>query len=487
MPDDQKTPPRIPVNPHTEASFPPSTRPAQPESAQQDYPESASVDESPKSAKSKSIKPKTYKEITDPGERWNALVHALLLNRRNLLSIPGVTAVDIGYKLKDGEFKDELALRVHVERKLPDSTKDTTFKDRPYDFIPKEGDNRKPYFPWKGYEDVPTDVIEGNYRPMQPAEPSRPGMVLEKPKDPENVDRRRRLDPLVGGISIGSPHAPSGTLGALVWDNTDGSVCILSNWHVLSGDLRTETGTACFQPGRLDQGRSSDEVARLKRWSFDRQTDAAIAELTGSRRYCAGEILSLFQQITGSTPPHLGMLVQKYGRSTGFTWGFVDGLYFSAAIKYSNGIVQVFEDQIHIAPVPPEDPTEPVSRISEPGDSGAVWLTKTEKEGYQAVGLHFAGDLPHSSFGEYALANPMSVVEKRLNFSFRPRFLEIRDEDVIMAPHPSPFELHVNGNGKGKGNGNGAHPNGVILGGTLRGSGGHGDPIEVQPTGGTRP
>jgi endonuclease G len=270
----------------------------------------------------------------------------------------------------------------------------------------------------------------------------------------------------VGGISIGSPKAPAGTLGALVWDNTDGSICILSNWHVLSGDPGAEAGIPCFQPGRLDQGRSNDVVAHLKRWSFDRQTDAAIAELNDSRRYCAGEILSLYQQISGDAPPNLGIVVQKFGRSTGFTWGFVDGLYFSSTIEYNNGIVRTFEDQVHIAPVKASD-----APISDSGDSGAVWVTSTEKEGYKAVGLHFAGDLPHSSFGEYALANPMSIVMKNLDFSFRPGFLEIRDEDVLPPP-PLPVQ---------EPDGFGVHPSGFAR--RLNGSSGQPDPIQPGSSG----
>src|SRR5215208_2766421 len=65
---------------------------------------------------------------TDPREKeWANLVATLLLHRRRLLRLPGVTAVDVGYKIKESQnnrFLDELALRVHVERKLhPDELK----------------------------------------------------------------------------------------------------------------------------------------------------------------------------------------------------------------------------------------------------------------------------------------------------------------------------------------------------------------------------
>lgn len=469
MADDQKNPPDLPVGvcPHKEAQFPPLPKPTpvSPTTPKVESLEATTTNQSAEPAKAQ-----VYSEIEDPLIKWQVLVDAFQLNRRSLLSAPGVTAVDIGYKIVDGAFTDELAIRIHVKRKLPNSAKLTYFKDRPFEFFPTADDkkDKKAYFQLRGGYDVPIDVIEGNYGPVQLAELPRPGMVQEIPKDPGAVNARRRLDPLVGGISIGSPETPAGTLGALVWDKTDGSVCILSNWHVLSGDPSAEAGVPCFQPGRLDQGRSSDVVAHLKRWSFDHQTDAAIAELNGSRRYCAGEILSLVQQITGDTPPYLGMVVKKYGRSTGPTWGFVDGLYFSSTIEYNDGIVQVFENQIHIAP------TNKGDQISDAGDSGSVWVTRTESDGYKAVGLHFAGDLPKSAFGEYALANPMSVVMQNLSFSFRPGFLEIRDEDVV-SPPPMTIETQQRGDRR--------TPSARHLARRLSGASGEPDPIVIKPTG----
>lgn len=414
-----------------------------------------------------SVAPEQNQEPVD--EEFESLVQTLRQHRRRLLRLPGAVAVDVGYKIKKGVFLDELAIRVHVERKLPEKY----FREHLGELLSRSD----------GFgEDLPAaacfdpekklgnfDVIEAKYRPSALAMPPRRAAVLQTPLGDDEIDRRRRLDPLVGGISIGSPDSTVGTLGAIVWDTTDGSVCILSNWHVLAGHPHAGPGNPCFQPGPFDRGRTVDVVARLKRWSFDRQTDAAIAELTGSRHYCAGEILEMPQQIAGETDPYLGMRVCKSGRSTGKTPGFVDGLYFSTAIEYSNRIMQTFEDQIHIAPVNPDD------RISEPGDSGAVWVTEANGEGYLAVGLHFAGDLLRSAFGEYAIANPMTIVKRNLGFSFRPRFLEIHDEDVLTLPMTSGLEI-------GNGNGNGvSHPIGLIAG-RLSGTGGHeGDPIEIPP------
>ncbi len=386
-----------------------------------------------------------------PEPTWEDLVGTLRKYRRQLLRIPGVTAVDVGYRYDEqtGKFADNLTMRVHVERKQPIEY----FKDREHELIcksektPKTASTNKikdKEYISPGGKPVKPDVIEAKYCPAAMQQRA----ILERPRTPTEFDRRRRLDPLVGGISIGSPDVPVGTLGALVWDKIDGAICILSNWHVLAGNLHAEAGSPCFQPGRFDQGRSSDVVARLKRWSFDNQTDAAIAELTGSRRYCAGEIIKLNQQITGTKDPHLGMVVQKSGRTTDVTWGFIDGLFFSTTVQYSNGVVRVFEDQIHIAPLPPEDDSMPISPISDSGDSGAVWVTSSNGDGYQAIGLHFAGDLPRSAFGEYALANPIKIIEERLKFSFRPRFLEIRDDEVAyVSTLPATQSLSPRGNG----------------------------------------
>lgn len=416
---------------------------------------------------------------------WEELVGALRLHRRQLLRMPGVIAVDVGYKIKEEGFTNTLALRVHVERKLPDKY----FVDHPNEYLARseEADRAKKASKGKALRDsdldpkpkvfrgpsgkpITIDIIHADYQPAALPVLPQPSMVLETPLGSiVDQNRRRRIDPLIGGLSVGNPHTPVGTLGALVWDKTDGSVCILSNWHVLAGHMHAAPGTPCFQPGPFDRGRSCDIVARLKRWSFDCQTDAAIAELTGSRHYCAGEIVGLSRQISGETPPYLGMIVLKSGRSTGKTWGFVDGLYFSSAIRYSNGVVQVFEDQIHIAPLNPNQ------RISEPGDSGSVWVTDANGDGYLAVGLHFAGDLLRSAFGEFAIANPMTVVARNLDISFRPVFLEIRDEAVNSLPLTFGTEL-----------GNGGRPIG-IQGGGLTDGGPQGDPVISDGGGTTRP
>src|SRR5690348_1718547 len=47
---------------------------------------------------------------SDERQRWQDLVETLRVRRRELLRIPGVTAVDVGYRVRDHKFKDELVL-----------------------------------------------------------------------------------------------------------------------------------------------------------------------------------------------------------------------------------------------------------------------------------------------------------------------------------------------------------------------------------------
>jgi endonuclease G len=314
--------------------------------------------------------------------------------RRDWLKRPGVTAVDVGYKMKDKKLTDELAIRVHVRRKLPPETLSQyellSAKDRPETL--------------GGFS---IDVIEAEYGPAV----SSPAVT-----QPEAVDRRDRVDPLIGGVSVGNPRITAGTLGAVVWDRSDAEVCILSNWHVLCGSAACALGEAIYQPGVYDGGTAADKVAELKRWRLDRDADAALARLIGSRGY-SRDILQLNPVVGIEESPTLGMNVIKSGRTTGVTEGIIDGIGLSLTIDYGGGTVQTFHDQLHIVPGPPWPGVD--VEISMGGDSGSVWVNKDTGK---AVGLHFAGETDPSPTAEHAVANRMVQVAENLNISFVPLF-----------------------------------------------------------------
>ena len=304
---------------------------------------------------------------------------------------PNVTAVDVGYKIRENEITDELAIRVHVERKkqieeLKDYEKFSTTGE----------DDRQGSFS--------VDVIEGNYGPS-----------VMVGIEAAAVNRKSRVSPLIGGISVGHPKVSAGTLGAIVWDKTDCQVAILSNWHVLCGSTTCQVGDSIYQPGVFDGGTAADEVAKLKRFQLNNHMDAAIAGLTGRRPYVR-DILE-FNPIAGVESPRLGMKVVKSGRTTGLTEGIIDGVNMSLSLNYGGGTVQAFTDQIHIVPRPPWPNID--YEVSKGGDSGSVWINESNNK---AVGLHFAGETTASPADEHAIANRMEKVVEEMNISFLPIF-----------------------------------------------------------------
>lgn len=77
-----------------------------------------------------------------------AMTKALDEVRESWRKRPGVTGLDVGFKMKDGKPTDSLAIRVHVRRKLP-------AEELPvHDLFPKH----------LGPFDV--DVIEAEYGPQ---------------------------------------------------------------------------------------------------------------------------------------------------------------------------------------------------------------------------------------------------------------------------------------------------------------------------------
>ncbi|MPZ72800.1 MAG: hypothetical protein GEU74_06135 [Nitriliruptorales bacterium] len=395
---------------------------------------------------------------------------------------PEVAAVDVGYRIRAGQLTGDLAIRVHLEHKLP-----------------KEAVPAHELFPQE-LGGVPVDVIEAKYEPS--TSPPRD----EVPE--ESVSRRSRVTPLMGGISIGNPRVTAGTLGAVVWSVADGTPHILSNWHVLAGSASASSGTAggsvgqphyqavtglephyqavtglephyqaaagvephyqaaagvephyqsasrgqphyqaaaigepIYQPGRFDGGTSGDIVARLSDVRLDRYMDAALARLEGTRPYSpvmlgVGAVAGIHED------PHLGMVVRKSGRSSQVTTGVIDGVSLSTKIEFDHA-VHWFDDQLHIVPPPPWSPDGPHGEVSDGGDSGSVWV---EEGTNLAVGLHFAGERDPAPASEHAIANPMWRVAKELGFSFTPHLREAprrNGQDVSAAQprsHRSPHD-----------------------------------------------
>ena len=270
------------------------------------------------------------------------------------LQAPGIEGLGVGEKLSAGQPAGELALRVYVERKLPERRLDHPVP--PEVTVPEVGA-------------LVTDVIElGHVQPDSFRERARPAMP---------------------GSGLGHVHATVGTFGCLVTRPGDGGLYILSNAHVLADAGFARQGDDIVQPGPLDGGdRDDDVLATLADFvpfhfadsGFDNQVDAAIARVR-RRDWVVSEIREL-----GVAPAGIGrvirrgMNVRKVGRTTGHTTGIVQDVHFRTALRYQRGdgtrtARAGFTDQVLC------------TRYSDGGDSGAIVLNSSNR----AIGLHFAG------------------------------------------------------------------------------------------------
>jgi hypothetical protein len=199
----------------------------------------------------------------------------------------------------------------------------------------------------------------------------------------------RRVRPAEGGYSVGHYRITAGTLGTCCYDlnpfpGMPQKFYILSNNHVLANSNFANIGDPILQPGRVDGGvYPQDMIARLSRyvpikfWTSTSKpinyVDAAIAEgkLQDLDReiYWCGYIKDLY------TAPQVGDILQKCGRTTGFTTGKVTTINATVDVNYGAGRVARFARQIV------------TTAMSAGGDSGSVVLHRNE----DAVGLLFAG------------------------------------------------------------------------------------------------
>lgn len=341
---------------------------------------------------------------------WEQLESKLRELRKIWLRVPGVTGLDLGYKIIHGvvvrkkpkdwpEDKEwfDVVLRLHVKEKAVEG-KDANGRELPswQKFLP-DG-----------------DVIEASYQAQQHD-------IGTMPTREANL--MGRFDPIVGGASVGNQFRRcTGTLGLVVWDLTDGRPCILSNWHVLADGAGIVPGAPIYQPGAFDGTTQRDRVALLKRGLMNQNMDAALAELTGERPYAAGAIWNQ-RPVVDCLPMAdlvLGCRLVKSGRTTGETRGFTDGILGAYVVDYG-GAPRLLLDQIHIAPE-----ANQVGPISLPGDSGSVWLHTDNGITTRAAALHFAGDA--SGAGLWALATPIETVAEGLKFSVTPECLMCQED-----------------------------------------------------------
>jgi endonuclease G len=300
--------------------------------------------------------------------------------RRDYIKRGDVTGVDIGYKYVEGRRTDDIVVRIHVKEKKSETALEVE------EIFPKE------------INGIPVDVIQGVY-----------GLQVAMKPSPL---RKTRRDPIQPGLSISHPTVTAGTLGAIVYDNTTGRRCILSNWHVLVGSSSASPGDPIIQPGSKDGGLLADRVGQLERSILGLDGDAAIAflDVTPNRSVESAQFeTGVVLQSTRNA--QVGEVLEKSGRTTGVTRGKVTGVG-SYNAWYPVGKIEI--DSFIISSVIDGNPDN--EEISSGGDSGSIWYNPETKE---AVGLHFAGETD-SSPTEKAIACHLPKVLAALNISLTP-------------------------------------------------------------------
>ena len=312
-----------------------------------------------------------------------------------LLKIPGVTAVDIAFKVTDGKTTDQMAIVVHVREKKPKKSL-------------KAGETVPAVI-----EGVVTDVIEEDIIPF-------PQMMAVADLAPF-IDTAAYAT-LSGGMGIGPcrsvyktpPEVASagyyvfvGTLGALVTDRVSGAHMALTNFHVAAIDTGWAVGNTMTQPSLVDGGSCpGGDFGTLARAQLTDQVDGAVIAINaGKSTSCS--ILQI-GDVAGTVAPTQGP-IRKRGRTTELTYGTVISTDVTLSLNYGNGIgTRTLKHQIRIE----ADPAHNVS-FGKGGDSGSVIVDDQRR----VMGLYFAGNVGTATVpeGRFGYANPIQVVLDTLN------------------------------------------------------------------------
>ncbi|MGF6529131.1 chymotrypsin family serine protease [Variovorax sp. PvP013] len=210
------------------------------------------------------------------------------------------------------------------------------------------------------------------------------------------------------GVSVGHPLVTAGTLGCLVKDDS-GTLCILSNNHVLANCNAASINDPIIQPATLDGGvAGTDSIGFLKKFqpiNFSagaaNDIDAALAEIFIPIPITP-DIIDIGNPGKTLKNATIYQSVRKHGRTTGHTVGVIVDISVSLWVSYGTQKAW-FQDQIAIQGIGS-------SPFSSGGDSGSLIV---DAVGLEPVGLLFSGSTSGLTF-----ANPIDKVLTGLNAVF---------------------------------------------------------------------
>ena len=323
--------------------------------------------------------------------------HAQELNQDVLLGYPNVIGVATGFREREGKVTGAVVVQVFVSRKV------SYAQLNPADVVPKR------VFGWEGFA-VQTDVIETTVPAAQ-----------------QDTTRYR---PVEAGSSIGPEASVSaGTLGGWACDNTDDTIVLLSNNHVLSNLDTLPVLRRIVQPGRLDGGvLPGDAIGALKRHNPVNTVanpppagtviptsvvDAAIGSIDGGIDI-DHDVVDIGPAVYELRAPALNMNVQKRGRTTRLTTnGRITSVGMTFNCTYRNQTrISSIQNAFRIT-------STDGNVFSSPGDSGSLIFDQAAGQlsnTLPVVGLLYAGGTFNNGT-PFTDANDINAVFGALNLS----------------------------------------------------------------------
>jgi hypothetical protein len=196
--------------------------------------------------------------------------------------------------------------------------------------------------------------------------------------------------PVPIGVSIGHTDITAGTLGCRV--SRGCHQYALSNAHVIADENDGLPGDSILQPGPTDGGiHPTDQIATLSESvpieygttaRVANRVDAGIAATDATMVTTVTRTNGYGTPKSATVNPSLGLLVQKYGRASALSHGYIDMLGVTVNVGYNGGAAR-FVDQIVIKSIDTSD-------FSRPGDSGALIVIDGGANDRKPVGLLFA-------------------------------------------------------------------------------------------------
>ncbi|WP_170272309.1 hypothetical protein, partial [Clostridium tarantellae] len=271
-----------------------------------------------------------------------------------------VVGMAFGNKLINNIDTKEPCLQIFVKEKIPSN------KLLNYEIIPKI------------FKGIKTDVIESGVFEFN-------GSSNKNLKDIALLKEAKR--PIQSGFEISplaEPPVPTGTLGAIVFDNESDTPYILSSSHVLSNYNKLPMGTPIIQPAKkiINTQTSNNQYNKVIAYLYKKTflnyslintysqgykfseiefnyADCAIAKITSNTSY--NKEIYKIGTIKGIKEPKVGLKIKKIGKATGLTTATItsiDGIY---NVTFENYLF-AFKNCITC------------EKICKPGDSGSLVL-----------------------------------------------------------------------------------------------------------------